>query len=181
MMQSKSTKFFLLLTLLGGVIWIGGGVARMVVGYSVFVPGTLEWNTLQSEAARLQSIWLYTLLGGWTGWASAAAVVGGIASMINLRGSFRRHGWLVMSSVLFVLVIPIQGFIVSEDYRLWTFFETGSGMPLAPARDIFFVFMSRFTNPIVNVLVAMSTLSLVTIVALGALQPLSHSKSKETA
>lgn len=179
-MQSKATKFFLLLTLLGGVIWIGGGVARMVVGYSVFVPGTLEWNTLQSEPARLQAIWLFTLLGGWTGWASAAAVVGGVASMINLRSSFRRHGWLVMASVLLVLVIPIQGYIVSEDYRLWTFFDTVSGMPLAPARDVFAVFMSRFTNPIVNVLVAMSTLALVTIVALGALQPLSQPTSKET-
>lgn len=180
-MLSRSAKFFLLLALLGGVIWIGGGVARMVVGYSVFVPGTLEWNSLQSETARLQSIWLYTLLGGWTGWASAAAVVGGIASMINLRHSFRRHGWLVMASVLFVLVIPVQGYIVSEDYRLWTFFDTVSGMPLAPARDIFAVFMSRFSSPVVNVLIAMSTLALVTIVALGALQPLSHSTSKETA
>ncbi len=175
-MMSRSTKFFLLLLLLGGVIWIGAGIARMVVGYSVFVPGTLEWNTVQSDAARLQSIWLYTLLGGWTGWSSAAAVIGGIGSMINLRSYFRRHGWLVMASILFCLVIPIQAYIVSEDYRLWTFFDAASGMPLALPKDIFGIFLSRFTSPVVNVLVAMSTLALVTIVCLGALQPLSHPK-----
>ena len=179
-MMTRSTKFFLLFLLLGGVIWIGGGIVRMVVGYSVFVPGTLEWNPIQSDAARLQSIWLYTLLGGWTGWSSAVAVIGGIGSMINLRSYFRRHGWLVMASILFCLVIPIQAYIVSEDYRLWTFFDAASGMPLAPQQDIFGIFLSRFTNPIVNVLVAMSTLALVTIVALGALQPLSQSKQIST-
>ena len=171
-MFSRSTKFFLLFLLIGGVIWIGGGVARMVVGYSVFVPGTLEWNPSLSEAARLQAVWLYTLLGGWTGWSWAAATFGGIGSMIMLRKHFRRHGWLLMSAILFVLILPVQAYVATEDYRLWMYFDETTGLPLAAPEEIMRVFLGRFSSTLVNVFVALSMLASVTIVALGALQPL---------
>jgi hypothetical protein len=176
-MHRTSTKIFLLFFLLGGVIWVGGGIARMVVGYSVFIPGTLEWNTAQSDQARLQTIWLFTLLGGWTGWSSLVATIGGLGAMYALRGLFRHHGWLLMSAILLVLVLPVQGYIITEDYRLWTYFDRVTGMPLAEPRDIFQIFLTRFSSPIINVMVAMSSLALLTIVALGAMRPLHHPKS----
>lgn len=171
-MFSRSTKFFLLLLLVGGVTWIGGGVARMVVGYSVFVPGTLEWNPALTDAARLQAIWLYTLLGGWTEWAWAAATVGGFGVMVTLRSKFKRHGWLMMAAILFVLILPVQAYIASEDYHLWMYFDRTSGLPLAAPEEITRVFLGRFSSTLVNVLVALSMLASMTIIALAALQPL---------
>ncbi|MBU3699262.1 MAG: hypothetical protein FGM33_04520 [Candidatus Kapabacteria bacterium] len=178
-MLSKSTKFFLLLLLLGGVVWIGGGIARMVVGYSVFVPGTLEWNPALSDQARIQSVWLYTLLGGWTDWSWAAATVGGLGVIVSLRSQFRRHGWLLMSAILFVLILPVQAYVASEDYRLWMYFDRLTGLPLAEPGEIERIFLLRFSSTLVNVLVALSMLASITIIALGALQPL-HNPNPQT-
>lgn len=177
-MLSKSTKFFLLLVLLGGVVWVGGGIARMVVGYSVFVPGTLQWNPTLSDQARIQSIWLYTLLGGWTDWSWTLATIGGFGLIASLRSHFRRHGWLMMSAILFLLIIPIQGYVASQDYRLWMYFDRLTGVPLAEPGEIERVFLGRFSSTLVNVLVALSMLSSVTIIALGALQPLHNPNTR---
>lgn len=178
-MITRSTKFFLLLLLLGGVVWVGGGITRTVVGYSVFVPGTLEWNPALSDQARIQTIWLYTLLGGWTDWAWVAATIGGIGVIVSLRSQFRRHGWLLMSAILFVLTLPVQAYVASEDYRLWMYFDRLTGLPLAEPGEIERVFLSRFSSTLVNVLVALSMLASVTIITLGALQPL-HNPTAHT-
>ena len=169
-----------LLALIGGTIWVGGGVLRTVVGYSVFVPGTLEWNPALSQQARIQTIWLYTLLGGWTGWSWVAATIGGIGTIAGLRTQFRRHGWLMMSAILFALILPVQAYISSQDYQLWMYFDRATGLPLAAAEDITRVFLSRFSSTLVNVLVALSMLASMTIVALGALQPLHNPHPKTT-
>ena len=46
-------RVFLSLFAVGGVIWLGASIARMVVGFDVFVPGTLVFKPTQSEACLL--------------------------------------------------------------------------------------------------------------------------------
>ena len=49
---------------LGGVIWLGANIARLVIAFDAFVPGTTELKVAQSETALLQTIWMFTLIGG---------------------------------------------------------------------------------------------------------------------
>lgn len=173
-------RAFLSLFAVGGVIWLGASIARMVVGFDVFVPGTLEFKPTQSEAVRLHTIWLFTLLGGWTGWSFLLATVGGIGTAVIVRRSFRTHGWLLMSAVLLMLLIPVQAYVAWEDYRLWTFFDRTTGMPLAQPAEIIAAFLNRYTNTTVNILLGMSLLAALTMILFCTIRPLQRPNADPT-
>ena len=153
-------------------MWLGASVARMVGGFDVFVTGTLDFKPTQSESVRLHTIWLFTLLGGWTGWSFLTCTVGGLATAIIVRKSFRSHGWLLMSTVLLVLLIPVQAYVAWEDYRLWTFFDRATGMPFAQPSEIIGVFLHRYTNTVVNIMLGMSLFAALTIILFCTIRPL---------
>lgn len=157
---------------LGGVVWFGTSITRMVVGFDVFVPGTLDLKPTHSEEIRLHTIWLFTLLGGWTGWAFGVATVGGLGTAVLLRPYFRSHGYLMMATVLFVLLLPVQAYVAWEDYHLWTLFDRTTGMPLAQPSEILSTFLHRYTTTAVNVMIGMSMLAALTILLVITLRPL---------
>jgi hypothetical protein len=163
--SSRWFKLFITLFTLGGVVWFGTSITRMVVGFDVFVPGTLELKTTHSEEVRLHTIWLFTLLGGWTGWAFGVATV-------MLRSQYRTHGYLMMATILFALLIPVQAYVAWQDYTLWTLFDRTSGMPLAQPAEILRVFLYRYTTTAVNVMIGMSMLAALTILLVLTLRPL---------
>ncbi len=173
--SSRWFKVFVTLFALGGVVWFGTSITRMVVGFDVFVPGTLELRPTQSEEIRLHTIWLFTLLGGWTGWAFGVATVGGLGTAVLLRSYFRSHGYLMMATILFVLLLPVQAYVAWEDYRLWTLFDRVTGMPLAQPAEILRTFMYRYTTTAVNVMIGMSMLAALTILLVITLRPLVQS------
>ena len=165
-------RVFVTLFALGGVVWFGTSITRMVVGFDVFVPGTLELKPTHSEEIRLHTIWLFTLLGGWTGWAFGVATVGGIGTAFLLRSLYRTHGYLMMATVLFALLVPVQAYVAWQDYTLWTLFDRTSGMPLAQPAEILRVFLYRYTTTAVNVMIGMSMLAALTILLMLTLRPL---------
>ncbi len=170
--SSRWFKVFVTLFALGGAVWFGTSITRMVVGFDVFVPGTLELKPTHSEEVRLHTIWLFTLLGGWTGWSFGVAAVGGAGTAFLLRSYFRTHGFLMMATVLFVLLVPVQAYVAWEDYHLWTLFDRTTGMPLAQPAEILRVFLHRYTTTAVNVMIGMSMLAAVTILLVLTLRPL---------
>ncbi|MCX6141182.1 MAG: hypothetical protein NTX15_10215 [Candidatus Kapabacteria bacterium] len=174
-------RVFVALFALGGVIWLGASVARMVVGFDVFVPGTLVFKPTQSESVRLHTIWLFTLLGGWTGWSFLTCTVGGVGTAILVRRSFKTHGWLLMSAILLVLLIPVQAYVAWEDYQLWTFFDRTTGMPFAQPAEIIGVFLHRYTNTAVNVMLGMSLFAALTIILFCTIRPLQKPLTDSTA
>lgn len=173
--SSRWFKLFITLFTLGGVVWFGTSITRMVVGFDVFVPGTLELKTTHSEGVRLHTIWLFTLLGGWTGWAFGVATVGGLGTAVMLRSQYRTHGYLMMATILFALLIPVQAYVAWQDYTLWTLFDRTSGMPLAQPAEILRVFLYRYTTTAVNVMIGMSMLAALTILLVITLRPLVQS------
>ena len=181
-MSFSSWPFRVCLTLftLGGVVWLGASVARMVVGFDVFLTGTLDFKPTQSESVRLHTIWLFTLLGGWTGWSFLTCTAGGLGTAIIAWKSFRSHGWLLMSAILLVLLIPVQAYVAWEDYRLWTFFDRVTGMPFAQPSEIIGVFLHRYTNTAVNIMLGMSLLAALTIILFCTLRPLQKQKLDST-
>jgi len=165
-------RVFLSLFAVGGVIWLGASIARMVVGFDVFTPGTLLFKATQSESVRLHTIWLFTLLGGWTGWSFLATTVGGLGTALIVRTAFATHGWMLMAAILLLLLIPVQAYVAWEDYQLWTFFDRSTGMPLAQPAEIIAVFLQRYTNTAVNIMLGMSLLAAVTLILFCTIRPL---------
>ena len=153
-------------------VWFGMTLARMVIGFDLFEPGTTVIKAAQNESIRLHTIWLYTLLGGWVGWSYAAAVIGAIGTTFMTARRWRDHGWMMMCALLFAVTIPGQVWSTMHDIDLWNMFDASSGMALASADDVMRLFLQRTTNVMSSVVSGSNLLIAVTIAVLVVWRPL---------
>ncbi|MBI2793700.1 MAG: hypothetical protein HYX66_03500 [Ignavibacteria bacterium] len=165
-------KVFLTLFILGGIIWLGGGIVRNVVAFDLFNPGTLDLKSAHTEGMRLQSVRVYALIGGWTSAGFFAAIVGGLIAFLLERKEWKRRAWIVMSAILFFMIVPIQLWMIWKDYRLWQLFDAWSGMPLAQPAEIISVFLNRIQDTAVSVANGLSFLIAITITLVLIWKPL---------
>lgn len=167
------SRIALTLAALGGTLWFGASVARAIVGFDIFVPGTIEFKAAQTEAMRLHTIWIYTLLGGLTGWSFAAMVIGGVWSAIALKRRWKTNGWILMNLILLLVIIPGQAWMIKQDYALWQLYDISTGMPLAPFQEIISVFSQRVMVVAASVINGLTLLVAVTMVLTLVWRPLS--------
>jgi hypothetical protein len=165
------SRTFITLFVIGSVLWFGASVARFVIAYDVYIPGTTEMKVGQTEEARLVTVWLYTLVGGWTGWSFATAFVGFLGLTLTTMRWWKQEGWLFMSSILFTLIIPAQAWMIWQDYEMWKLFDAGTGTPLAAVSEILAVFSRRMTDVVYSVVNGLTFLSAITIMILGVWRP----------
>ena len=163
---------FATLFAVGATIWFGTLLARMVVGFDLFVPGTTELKAVQTEAARLHTVWLYTLLGGWVGWSYAVAVVGAVGTAVTTARFWKNNGWMMMCALLFAVSIPGQVWSTLHDIDLWRMFDPDTGLALASADDVMHLFLQRMTDVVQSVVTGFNLLIAVTIVLLVVWRPL---------
>jgi len=159
-------------------IWLGTSVARMVVGYDVFVPGTVTLKSWYTPDRMYHAEWLYAQLGGWTGWSfGIMAVVGLTLSATNFR-RWKQHGWLLMTLIFIVLLLPAQTFQILADARLWDLFKDSAGT--ANLANITPVFLERLTGVEHSMVSGLSILMGLTLAITLATQPLtSYNPSAE--
>ena len=172
-------KTFITIFAIGGVIWLGAGIARTVIGFDAFIPGTAEIKIAQSEAMRLHTIWLYTMLGAWTGFSFAISAVGGVGAVVAMRARVRNNGWIMMSALLFCLLIPGQVWLTIQDIDLWSLFDSATGIPLASYEEILDVFLRRTTEITSSVVTGLSFLVAVTILLILVWRPLTREDSAQ--
>ncbi len=165
-------KVFLSLFAVGGVIWLGTSLARMAIGFDAFVPGTTTLKDAQSEAMLVHTVWLYTLLGGWAGWSYAATVIGGTGAFLLSMRDWKRNGWIVMCSILMVLTIPGQVWVILQDIELWGLFDASTGLALASPEDVRTLFLQRMTAVLASVISGLTLLIAATVLLLLVWQPL---------
>lgn len=165
-------RLALTLAALGGTLWFGASVARAIVGFDIFVPGTIEFKAAQTEAMRLHTIWIYTLLGGLTGWSFAALVVGGVWSAIALKPRWKTNGWILMTFLMLLVIIPGQAWMILQDYALWQLYDISTGMPLAPFQEIISVFSQRVMVVAASVINGLTLLVAITMVLVLVWHPL---------
>lgn len=175
--RSRTTQFLLTLFVLGGLLWLGGSVIRTVIGFDVFIPGTLQFKPEQTDAVRMNTLRLFAQTGPWTSWGFAAAFLGGVGLIIACRKRMHAWGWLMMSAILFLLIAPIEGYLMWKDYQLILYFDRATGAPLASMSDIFSVFLQRFQNLIVNMASGFAFFAAVTIVLFTTFRPLHRYES----
>jgi len=175
--RSRTTQFFLTLFILGGLVWLGGSVIRTVIGFDVFVPGTLSFKPEQTDVVRMNTVRLYALTGPWTSWGFATCFLGGIGLIVALRSSMRRFGWLLMSAILFVIIIPIEGYLIWKDYQLVLYFDRATSAPLASVSEIFTVFLTRFQHQLLNMASGFAFFAAITLVLCTTFRPLHRYES----
>jgi len=102
----------------------------------------------------------------------AVSAVSGLVTILLMRGHYKRYGWLFMSAVLFLIVLPAQGYLIDADLLLWSFFDYQTGMPLAQPQQIVDVFLRRFSNQVIGIVSPLVLLSGITIVLFTTMRPL---------
>lgn len=179
MFRSTLSRVILSLFVLASILWLGIAVARLAVGYDAFVTGTVTLKAKLVEPVLLQTIWLYTSLGMWTTVAYGVAAAMGLVVLWLLRGHYKAHGWLLMSALLFVILIPAQIYLIDADLLLWSFFDYRTGMALAQPGEIVNVFTSRFSNQAIGITTSLVLLSGITIVLFTTMRPLHNITTEE--
>jgi hypothetical protein len=160
------------------VVWLGGSIVRTVIGYDLFIPGTLALKPNMSDTDRLTVIKLYALTGAWTGWAFGIAAIIGLVLSIAVRDRYRRHGWLLMTAIFVWLLLPIGGWLLWQDYELIRYFDPSTGVALAKTEEIIWFFVQRMSDTTIGITSGLSLLAALTVVIIVAVRPLENHESR---
>ncbi len=111
-------KSFLLIAVLGAIIWLGGSVLRAAIAFDLMIPGTLDFSPGVDAAAIRQSIRLFAMTGFYTMSGYIAAFLGFSVVFAALRRHWKRRGWLVAAAFLFYLYAPVEVWQMYFDGKL---------------------------------------------------------------
>ncbi len=157
---------------------MGASIARTVIGFDVFEAGTLQFKASQSDEIRLHNIWLFTVLGAWTGWSFFLSLIGAIGNVFLLASAAKKNGFIVMSMLMMGIMTPVQAYLSWQDFQLWRLFDPYTGMPLAQSAEIVSVFFARYSSVLVNVSTGLLILMGISLVVVLAVRPLTQPDSK---
>ncbi|HLP15444.1 MAG TPA: hypothetical protein VK470_04235 [Bacteroidota bacterium] len=117
-MNKISTKVFLTLFILGGIMFLGALSTRAMVGNELFEFGSLDLKqnldpAYERELYRLISYATLLVMGGY-----AAALIGAIGFTVTTTVSWKKHGWLIMCAVLFFIFVPVELWSLRLDWKM---------------------------------------------------------------
>lgn len=143
-----------------------------MVGYDAFVPGTTTLKDWYSAAQHMQDIWLYTQLAAWTGWSFGIMAATGIIAMLLQRRMWKKNAWMVMILIFLLLLLPAQGWLITQDVELWNHVSTVSLSTATVNDPLTGIFVQRMTGMVFSVVNGLLLLMGISIVATLAIRPL---------
>ena len=118
-MKNNFLNILLTIFVFSFIIWLGGTVLRTMISYNLFQFGiTMELKPTYTNIERMNTIYLFSTTSLLTGISYGLSVIAGIVIAFLWRNNFKQWGWLFMSLVLFILIIPLQSYFIYLDYRL---------------------------------------------------------------
>ncbi len=173
------TKLFTAVFFCSLCVWLGISVGKMVIGYDVFVPGTVtvkNWYTAENIA---QTAHLYTSLTAWAGWSFGIMVVSGFVGLLQSKRTWKREAWMLMVLIFLVLLIPAQAWSLWQDYLLWQTLPSGAHTDSGSLSTAVTVFSQRMVSAESSIVNGLTILTGITVAATLAIRPLtSHSSSE---
>lgn len=118
-MLKRIDKILITIIAIGFIFWMGGILARTIVAFDVFIPGSdMVLKPDMSDILKMQNVYLFTSMSLYTSVGYVAAFVGLLILIIRLRKNLRSMGWLFMASVLFLITTPIEFIRIYMDGQL---------------------------------------------------------------
>ncbi|MBI3259807.1 MAG: hypothetical protein HYZ54_10090 [Ignavibacteriae bacterium] len=142
---STGVKFLMSIVVLCAVLWFGGSVVRMAIGYDLFIPGTLSIKPFLSPSEINYSIRIFSLAGFYTAVCYAITWLSSVILIIAIRKKLKANGWLFMAFVLFFLASPIELYQMQLDIKLLLFTQNYDFRSLLDSQQFFELFMQKFT------------------------------------
>ena len=165
-MESRITKISLVLTIVSGIVWLGGINIRAVIGGDLLEFGTIEFKSnLHPTVERA----IFSLIAKSSLVVVPAYLLTLLGSIIFLRTTtlrLRQHGWLMMSAILFYLFAPVEFYTFILDVKMM-YLDLVSSSDLVEFRKLFIHRLAALSGvPII------AMFCYYTIVALVVFQPM---------
>lgn len=142
---STGVKLLTSIVVVSVILWFGGSVVRMAIGYDLFIPGTLDLKPFLTPSEINYSIRVFTLTGFYTAICYVVAWISIVVLLIMLKKQLKEHGWLFMAFILFLLGSPIELYQIQLDIKLILFTQNTDFRSLLGSPEFFQMFMQKFT------------------------------------
>jgi hypothetical protein len=116
--SSPIWRIALFVFVVASIVWLGAINIRAFIGNDLLKPGTVEFEEFinphaEREVYRLISIASVSVLLGYI-----VAVLSAIVFLATSPFSFKEHGWLLMSAILFFLFVPVEVYTLYLDGKM---------------------------------------------------------------
>lgn len=168
-METQTAKISLLVTCLGAIVWLGAINVRGIIGGGLLEFGTLEFKAnihpmVERAVFGLMAKTSIVILVSYF-----VTLIGSIVFLKRTTLSLKRHGWLMMSAILFYVFIPVELYTAILDGKMIYLDLTSSG-DLVEFRKLFIHRLGALSGvPII------ALMCYYTIIALVIFQPLKKS------
>ncbi len=154
------SKIFLYLTAASGTLWCGSYIAKLALSYQLFQGHEFALNYYLNNE-NLSAVFL--TLNACTILTSISYIVFILTFIIFLassRLSLKENGWLLIVTLIILITMPFEGFLISIDYKVFQMLQNGFN-----SMDILNLYVKRFkvlgSFPIIEVLSYFAILFLV--------------------
>ena len=170
-METKLTKILLVVLVISGTVWLGGVNIRAMISFDLLQTGTLDFKpNIHPYVERA----VFGLVGQSSMVVNIAYAIVWLAGIIYLKTtklSFREHGWLMMSAILFYIFTPVEIYTMILDFKMWYLDYIGSN-DLVEFRKLFIHRLAALSGvPLIALLCYYS------IIVIVLLRPLRHKLS----
>jgi hypothetical protein len=177
--QSIFEKILTSIIAFGLVIWLGCSVARSVIYYDVVIrdvqKNQMIIRTDLNNQDLFRSTYHLSALAVYTDVSYSFCFAALVILMINVRKKIKKHGFLMMIFILFILFAPLEIFNIFQDIKLSTaiFFDNVRDFS-APVIQNYY--NTKINSNFYNVLNGLSILVYFTIILLAIWQPLNRAE-----
>ncbi len=165
------SKIFLYLTTVSGMLWFGSYIAKLALSYQLFQGNEFALNyylNSQNLSAVFLTLNACTIL---TSISYVVFIVTFIFFLTTSHMSLKENGWLLIVSMIILITLPFEGYLMSIDYKVFQMLKSGFN-----SMDILNLYVKRFkvlgSFPIIEVL------SYFAIIFLILFKPLQANKIK---
>ena len=138
---NKTSKIFLFLTTLSGLLWMGAYFARLLVFYQLFEPKdfvlkpVFNEQNLHAVLFDINSLIILTLV------LYLIFIITYFLFITVSKISLKENGWLFIITVIIFLTLPFELYLCSFDYKIISSVLTGNFNPV----EMIHLVVKRFT------------------------------------
>ena len=123
---NKTSKIFAYISVLFGALWLGGYLLRLILTYQIFEGTDLHFRDF-IDSSNLNVI--YIILNSAVSFTLITYIIfilSFIAFISFSKLSLKKHGWLFIISLIILITLPFELYLMTIDYQIFTVVYEGS-------------------------------------------------------
>lgn len=116
--QSFISKLLITISISSGAIWLGSYVAKLFMIFNLFEPKdlalkqTFEIESVSNVLASMLPIFVTPFI------AYSVMIVALLLTLMMTKPDFKKNGWLFISTMLILITLPFEIYLMLFDYRI---------------------------------------------------------------